>query len=97
MLPYGCANPRGKSQLFSAIHGSLHSLPLIPWPWDAADLTMERTRVTFVGCPYPLAPVTAVPCHLWGLVSRHNDISFCGMKALVLCIQGLHLNTDVTL
>lgn len=31
MLSYDCANPRGRSQISNAIHGTLLSLPLIPW------------------------------------------------------------------
>lgn len=91
-----CASPRGKSQLRSGIHGTL-LLPLLPCPWDATDPTVERTRVSFVLHPYPLAPVTAVSCHLWGLDSRQNDISFCDMKTLAPCLQILHHNTDVPL
>lgn len=96
MLPYGCASPRGKSQLHTGIRRTL-SLPLIPCPWGATDPTVERTRVSFVLYFYLLAPVTAVSCHFWGLDSRQNDISFCGTKTLALCLQILHHNTDVPL
>lgn len=95
MLPYGCASPRGESQLHTAIHGIL-PLPLLPCPWDATDPTVERTRVTRVLYLYLLAPVTAVSCHLWGLDSRQSDIFFfCDTKTLALCLQ-IH-NTDVPL
>lgn len=103
MLPYGCASPRGESQLHTAIHGTLplpsmgHShclfFPVPGMPQTRLWKELESpVFCIFISWPQSLLCPVISGALIQGKITF---FFFCDTKTLALCLQ-IH-NTDVPL